>query len=272
MAEEKRFALLIDVDNVSPKYLDVLLNEAKTYGSLSVRRAYGDWTDNQKKTWKKCLLEQSIIPVQQFAYTNGKNASDASMIIDAMDILYTGDVSGFILASSDSDFTPLAMRLRESGKTVIGMGESKTPPAFVQSCEGFKFLDALFTNTLSDEEQQQGEESPAAEEDSQAETSSITKLSKIRKAIFDILDKNSDENGRMLLSELGRLLSKRYPDFDERNYGRYRKFSEFIRMIDGLEVEMLDFGDNRKSPQAYVRKTDAAGKQEKNKKSGRKTK
>ncbi len=272
MAEEKRFALLIDVDNVSPKYLGVLLNEAKTNGSLSIRRAYGDWTDNQKKTWKKSLLEHSIIPVQQFAYTNGKNASDASMIIDAMDILYTGEVDGFILASSDSDFTPLAMRLREAGKIVIGMGESKTPPAFVQSCEVFKFLDTLFTNTLSDEEQRQGEESQTVEEDPQAETSSITKLSKIKRAIFDILDKNSDENGRMMLSELGRLLSKRYPDFDERNYGRYRKFSDFIRMIDGLEVEMLDFGDNRKSPQAYVRKTEPVGQQMKNKKSGRKTK
>ncbi len=261
MAEEKRFALLIDVDNVSPKYLGVMLDEAKAYGSLSIRRAYGDWTDNQKKTWKKHLLEHSIIPVQQFSYTSGKNASDASMIIDAMDILYTEAVDGFLLASSDSDFTPLAMRLREAGKIVIGMGESKTPSAFVQSCEGFKFLDTLFENTDSDEDTSAGEEAPAAEEEPQ--TSSITKLSKIKKAIFDILDKNSDENGRMMLSELGRLLSKRYPDFDERNYGHYHKFSEFIRMIDGLTVEMLDFGDNRKSPQAYVRKTDSTERKQK---------
>ncbi len=251
MAEEKKFAMLIDVDNISPKYLSVVLNEAKSYGSISIRRAYGDWTDNQKKTWKKSLLEQSIIPVQQFSYTTGKNASDSSMIIDAMDILYAGDVDGFFLVSSDSDFTPLAMRLREAGKIVIGMGESKTPAAFIQSCESFKVLDALFQNTESDEEQNQGDEG------SQTETSSVTKLSKIRKAIFNILDKNSDEEGWMLLSELGRLLSKRYPDFDERNYGRYRKFSDFIRMIDGVEVEMLDFSGGKKAPQAYVREVDS---------------
>ncbi len=256
MAEEKRFALLIDVDNISPKYLNVMLSEAKSYGVISIRRAYGDWTDSQKKTWKRSLLEHSIIPIQQFSYTTGKNASDSSMIIDAMDILYTDDMDGFIIATSDSDFTRLAMRLREAGKIVIGMGESKTPASFIQSCEGFKALDVLFTNTVSEEEQSQGEENPPSDEDTQTETSSITKLSRIKKAIFDILDKNSDEEGRMLLSELGRLLAKRYPDFDERNYGRYRKFSEFIRSIEGLEIEMVNFDDRHKTPLAYVKKTD----------------
>ncbi len=257
MAEEKRFALLIDVDNISPKYLDVMVNEAKAYGTLSIRRAYGDWTDNQKKNWKKRLLTYSIIPIQQFSYTTGKNSSDSSMIIDAMDILYTDEADGFILATSDSDFTRLAMRLREAGKTVVGMGESKTPYSFIQSCDTFKALDVLFQNTLTEEEQEQSqsEDSSSGEEEAQAETSSITKLSRIRKAIFDILDKNSDEDGRMLLADLGRLLSKRFPDFDERNYGRYRKFSEFIRDLDGVELEMISSDDPRKSAVAYVRRT-----------------
>ncbi len=273
MAAEKRFALLIDADNVSPKYLNVMLSEAKGYGTVSIRRAYGDWTDNQKKTWKKTLLENSIIPIQQFSYTIGKNSSDSTMIIDAMDILYTDDVDGFILATSDSDFTRLAVRLREAGKQVIGMGESKTPSSFVQSCEGFKALDVLAQNMDPDEEQEQTQDAQTGEEGTQTEASSITKLSRIKKAIFSILDKNSDEDGKMLLSELGRLLSKRYPDFDERNYGRYRKFSEFIRDIDGLEIETVNHGDRRKTPLTYVRRTGSADLEAaQNKKSGRKSK
>ncbi len=272
--EERKFALLIDADNVSPKYLNVMLSEAKSYGTVSIRRAYGDWTDNQKKTWKKMLLENSIIPIQQFSYTIGKNSSDSSMIIDAMDILYTDDVDGFILATSDSDFTRLAMRLREAGKSVIGMGESKTPASFVQSCEVFKALDVLALNMDPDEEQEQSpsEDTSSGEGDPQTETSSITKFSRIKKAIFSILDKNSDEEGKMLLSELGRLLSKRYPDFDERNYGRYRKFSDFIRDIDGLEIEMVSFDDRRKTPLAYVRKTENVEREASNgKKSNRRS-
>ncbi|MCC8080432.1 MAG: NYN domain-containing protein [Lachnospiraceae bacterium] len=272
MAKENKFALLIDVDNISPKYLSVMLNEAKSYGVVSVRRAYGDWTDYQKKTWKECLLENSIIPMQQYSYTSGKNSSDSSMIIDAMDILYSDNVDGFIIVSSDSDFTRLAMRLREAGKIVIGMGESKTPTAFVRSCEEFKVLDVLFKNTISEEDEQTAGTETAAAEDSAPEGSPITRLSKIRKNIFEILDKNSDEDGRMLLSELGRLLTKKFPDFDERNYGRYRKFSEFIKVIDGLEIEMVYFDDNKKTPIAYVKKkadakADAAPRGKKSRKS-----
>ncbi|MCD8300190.1 MAG: NYN domain-containing protein [Clostridiales bacterium] len=261
MADEKKYALLIDVDNVSPKYLDVMISEAKSYGTVSVRRAYGDWTDIQKRSWKRLLLDASIIPIQQYSYTFGKNASDSSMIIDAMDILYTDNVDGFVIASSDSDFTRLAMRLREAGKMVIGMGESKTPKAFVRSCEEFKYLDVLYANSTEEEqtavtEGASGDSDAGENDDSAAEASTITKLSKIKRAIFDIIDKNSDEDGRMLLSELGRLLNKRYSDFDERNYGKYRKFSEFIRQIDGLEIEMVSFDDNKKTPLAYVRKSE----------------
>ena len=138
MDNERKFALLIDADNISPKYLMVMLAEAKRYGNVTIRRIYGDWTDNSKKTWKDNLLDYSIVPIQQYSYTTGKNSSDSAMIIDAMDILYSNVIDGFILVSSDSDFTRLAMRLREAGKTVIGMGEAKTPSAFVKACEEFK--------------------------------------------------------------------------------------------------------------------------------------
>ena len=153
MDNERKFALLIDADNISPKYLMVMLAEAKRYGNVTIRRIYGDWTDNSKKTWKDNLLDYSIVPIQQYSYTTGKNSSDSAMIIDAMDILYSNVIDGFILVSSDSDFTRLAMRLREAGKTVIGMGEAKTPSAFVKACQEFKTLDVLFKNTLSKEEQ-----------------------------------------------------------------------------------------------------------------------
>ena len=150
MNTEKNFALLIDADNVSYNYLPIMLEEAKRYGNVAIRRIYGDWTDCRKNTWKDILLENSIIPIQQYSYTIGKNASDSAMIIDAMDILYSDQVSGFIIVSSDSDFTRLAMRLREACMTVIGMGESKTPTAFVKACEEFKLLDVLYKNTASD--------------------------------------------------------------------------------------------------------------------------
>ena len=150
--EDRKLALLIDADNISPSYMNIMLSEAKNYGTVSVRRIYGDWTSNSKNTWKSVMLDNSLTPIQQYSYTYGKNASDSAMIIDAMDILYADHVDGFILASSDSDFTRLAMRLREAGKFVIGMGESKTPAPFVKSCDEFKVLDILFKNSLTEEE------------------------------------------------------------------------------------------------------------------------
>ena len=143
METEKKYALLIDADNVSPKYMDLVLRETKTLGDVSIRRIYGDWTEIGKHSWKECLLENSLTPIQQYSYTTGKNASDSAMIIDAMDILYTREIDGFVIVSSDSDFTKLAMRLRESGKYVVGMGESKTPSPFVKTCERFRTRDIL---------------------------------------------------------------------------------------------------------------------------------
>ncbi len=141
--DEKKFAVLIDSDNVSHRYLKTILDEITNVGVPTIKRIYGDWTTAEKQSWKKQLLEYALTPMQQYSYTSGKNSTDSAMIIDAMDILYTGDVDGFCLASSDSDFTKLATRLREAGKIVIGMGERKTPAPFVKACSQFKYIDVL---------------------------------------------------------------------------------------------------------------------------------
>ena len=143
MENSKVFALLIDAENVSPKYIKTIIDEVSMYGTPAYKRIYGDWTSPDMASWKKVLLEHNLTPIQQFSYTQGKNASDSAMIIDAMDVLYAGNVDGFCLVSSDSDFTRLAARLRESRMFVIGMGESKTPTAFKAACDTFKYLDVL---------------------------------------------------------------------------------------------------------------------------------
>ena len=229
--DDRKLALLIDADNISPNYLNIMLSEAKNYGSVSIRRIYGDWTSNGKNTWKSVILDNSLTPIQQYSYTYGKNASDSAMIIDAMDILYANNVDGFILASSDSDFTRLAMRLREAGKIVIGMGESKTPAPFVKSCDEFKVLDILFKNSLSEEEEKKlAKTGSVIHASGQASVPApITELEVIKKSMLEIIEKHSDENGQILLSELGRLLTRLYSDFDARNYGKYRKFSDFVK-------------------------------------------
>ena len=259
--EDRKLALLIDADNISHKFLNIMLNEAKNYGTVSIRRIYGDWTAGSKNNWKSVMLEHSLTPIQQYSYTYGKNASDSAMIIDAMDILYANHVDGFILASSDSDFTRLAMRLREAGKIVIGMGESKTPMPFVKSCDEFKVLDILYKNSLSDEEEKKLKKSSdviSAEEDNVP--APITELSVIKKSMLEIIEKHSDENGQILLSELGRLLTRLYSDFDERNYGKYRKFSEFVR-------DLPEFTTTMESTVGYVKKAEEKKAEEKKAKS-----
>lgn len=240
--EDRKIALLIDADNISPNYMNIMLSEAKNYGTVSVRRIYGDWTSNSKNTWKNVMLDNSLTPIQQYSYTYGKNASDSAMIIDAMDILYANHVDGFILASSDSDFTRLAMRLREAGKFVIGMGESKTPSPFVKSCDEFKVLDILFKNSLSEEEEKKLAKADKGFETAQQDAivAPITDLTVIKKSMLEIIDKHSDANGSILLSELGRLLTRLYSDFDARNYGRYRKFSDFVRDLPEFDIQTID--------------------------------
>ena len=212
-------ALLIDSDNISPKYVETIFDELKPIGTVTVKRIYGDWTLGQAKSWKSVLAEYAILPVQQYAYTSGKNSTDSAMIIDAMDVLYLHKVDVFCLASSDSDFTRLAARLRESGKRVIGMGESKTPKAFVSSCDSFRYLDVL---------------SGEADSDVSASDNSITPLRDIEQEILSMLSQR-ETGAKVLISVVKDNLQRKYSDFDERNYG-FSKFSSFLKSFDAFSV------------------------------------
>lgn len=254
MADEKRFAILIDADNIAPKYINSILNEISDKGTITYKRVYCDWTGQMASGWKKVLLRHSLTPIQQYSYTYGKNATDSAMIIDAMDILYGGEVDGFALCSSDSDFTRLAARLREAGKIVIGLGESKTPAPFCAACNEFKFLDRISDDDDDDDKElkesktksgtkKTGEaskdksSSKSKKEDKDDETS-VTPLDKIAVALKDIILANSNESNGIDMGELGSRLQKRYPDFDTRNYG-YSKFSIFLKKFDFLTMEHI---------------------------------
>lgn len=217
--EDQKFALLIDSDNISADYIKIILQELSKYGTVTYKRIYGDWTRSTSNKWKDVLLANSINPVQQYSYTTGKNATDSAMIIDAMDILYSGHVTGFCLASSDSDFTRLAMRLRESGMYVIGMGERKTPEPFRSACEKFVLLD-LVSNVDSPVKSSQ-------KSSTETTTDALTPLTEIEQALVKIITDNGNDGTSMDIGELGSRLSKMYPSFDVRNY-EYTKFSKFL--------------------------------------------
>ena len=234
MAEDKKMAVLIDAENVSDKYIKYIFEELPGYPyTITYKRIYGDWTGTRLSGWKGTLLQYSINPIQQYSYTTGKNASDSALIIDAMDILYTGQVDGFCIVSSDSDFTRLASRLRESGMYVLGMGEKKTPSAFITACEAFKYLEVISGDT--------------------AKTASIDKndLDKIVKVIKKIVDEDSDEDGRIPLSIVGSQLLKKMPDFDVRNYG-YSKLSSMLKSTKSFNVEFHRSKEAGSSPMVYI--------------------
>ena len=201
---DKRFALLIDADNVSSKYIKPILDELSKYGTITYKRIYGDWTSTLHAKWKDALLDNSITPIQQFSYTVGKNATDSAMIIDAMDLLYTNSVEGFCLVSSDSDFTRLASRIRESGLTVIGMGEKKTPTPFRKACDIFTTLELLIGEARRDK--------------ANGSSSSLT-IEEVERAVVDIITDNQNNGKSTGLGEVGSRLLKRYPDFDVRSFG-----------------------------------------------------
>lgn len=211
-----KFAVLIDADNAQAAKIDGLLAEIATYGEATVRRIYGDFTASSSAQWKKSLNRHAIKPVQQFAYTTGKNATDSMLIIDAMDLLYTRRFDGFCLVSSDSDFTGLALRIREEGLTVLGFGERKTPEAFRNACHKFVFTDLL----------------QPAEEGARAEAAPSGGSSRPQPVplefMLEALENASDETGWATLSAFGSYLNKLQPDFDARLYG-YKKLSDLVR-------------------------------------------
>ncbi len=226
---ERRIALLIDADNAPASKIDVILAEVARHGAANVRRAYGNWKSPTLKPWEDTLHEYAIRPVQQFAYSKGKNASDMAMVIDAMDLLYTNRFDGFCLVTSDSDFTRLASRLRESGVTVYGFGERKTPESFRSACDKFVYVDVL-GSAAEDETAEEGQ--PAKKPTAKELRSDARLMGLLRSAI----EADSDDDGWASLSLVGGHIAKQAPDFDPRNW-RYQKLVDLVTAIGLFEVE-----------------------------------
>lgn len=235
--DDLRYAVLIDSDNISAKYIGYILDEMTKYGAVTYKRIYGDWTSTQTSRWKKELLENSISPIQQFSNTTGKNATDSALIIDAMDILYTGSVDGFCIVSSDGDFTRLASRLRESGMDVIGMGETKTPRSFRAACTVFTNLELLAAQGDENRKEETAESSHRKKADKIHGTAEEFTLSKqdVEEAIAEIITGNENNGKDTGLGEIGSRLVKKYSDFDVRTFG-YSTLSKFIEEMDRFET------------------------------------
>jgi uncharacterized LabA/DUF88 family protein len=227
-----KLAVLIDADNAQPAIAEGLLAEVAKYGTAHVKRAYGDWTSNHLKGWKDQLLTQSIQPIQQFGYTSGKNATDSAMIIDAMDLLYSGRFDGFCIVSSDSDFTRLAARIRESGLIVYGFGERKTPEPFLAACDKFIYTEILAAK--ADEEQPLKPRTRAQ----------LKQDSNLINLLRNAIDAASDDEGWAGLGGVGSIITKQRPNFDSRSYG-YGKLSELIDAIDLFELDRRSPGEGR---------------------------
>jgi hypothetical protein len=242
MADHAKLAVLIDADNAQPGLAAGLLAEVARYGTAHVKRAYGDWTDNHLRGWKDQLLDLSIQPMQQFGYTKGKNATDSAMIIDAMDLLYTGRFDGFCIVSSDSDFTRLAARIRESGLTVYGFGERKTPAPFVAACDKF-----IYTDVLGAPAGTAGEK--PAEPVQRPSTQELRQDARLVNLLRNAIEDAADDTGWAGLGAVGSMVSKRAPEFDSRNWG-YGKLSGLIGAIGLFDTEDRQVGGGK---HLYVR-------------------
>ena len=268
-----RLAVLIDADNAPRDCMKSVMEELAVYGTPTIKRIYGDWTTPNLGGWKQSLLENAVTPIQQYSYTTGKNSTDSAMIIDAMDILYSGQCDGFVLVSSDSDFTRLAIRLREAGMYVIGMGEKKTPNPFIVACDKFIYIEVL-------REREKKAEAAAAAKKKKAETQKKSEPAKtaaksgksseknpdrllpdkfvpdeIEQLIADSIADIADDDGFADLSDLGNLLIKKQPDFDPRNYG-FGKLSNMLRSEPRFEVVVRTTPDPNVRP-IFIRDTEA---------------
>jgi len=252
-----RLAVLIDADNVSYQNLRAMMEEIARYGNATIKRIYGDWTKPNLSGWKPMLLDYAITPMQQFGYTSGKNATDSAMIIDAMDILYSERVDGFCLVSSDSDFTRLATRLREAGMVVYGIGEQKTPNAFIAACDKFIYLEIL-ENPVHDEPvvPEKDVEVPGSRQTKPAGSGKRAGgFKKVNKEVISLFDATirdlEDENGWAYLGEVGQLLLKKQPSFDPRNYG-FSKLTPMIKSIGKYEIDVRESAGST-SKHIYIR-------------------
>ena len=247
MEKDKKLAVLIDGDNIPSKYIKEMMEEIAKYGNPTIKRIYGDWTKPQLSKWKKLLLENAITPIQQYNYTTGKNSTDSGMIIDAMDILYSEKVDGFCIASSDSDFTRLATRIRETGLTVIGIGEKKTPDPFIVACDRFIYLEILNQN---DDDNDKDDESRPNKPKTKAAVDQVTP--KVIKLITQSVTDLADDTGWAFLGDVGSLIQKKQPNFDARNYG-FEKLTPLIKSTGKFEIDQRESGKGR-NKLIYIRR------------------
>lgn len=267
MNQEMKLAVLIDAENISNKYIDVILSEANNLGNIVYKRIYGNWTTPQMASWKNIILDNAIQPIQQYSNTIRKNSSDSALIIDTMDLLYQSDLDAYCIVSSDSDFTRLASRLRESQKYVLGMGESKTPRSFISACNKFLYLDVLFEEACEEpvehetsvphDREKTSHPSEYSHNGQDAFDNTLGKdLSTIKLALIKLTEENSDEDGWIFSGTLGNLLNKQFSDFDVRNFG-YKKFVPFIESLDLFDVYTTTDDKNTAIKHNYFRvKTD----------------
>ena len=267
MNQEMKLAVLIDAENISNKYIDVILSEANNLGNIVYKRIYGNWTTSQMASWKNIILDNAIQPIQQYSNTIRKNSSDSALIIDTMDLLYQSDLDAYCIVSSDSDFTRLASRLRESQKYVLGMGESKTPRSFISACNKFLYLDVLFEEageepvehetSIPHDREKTSHSSEYRHNGQDAFDNTLGKdLSTIKLALIKLTEENSDEDGWIFSGTLGNLLNKQFSDFDVRNFG-YKKFVPFIESLDLFDVYTTTDDKNTAIKHNYFRvKTD----------------
>lgn len=245
ITKDLRLAVLIDADNVPYSNIKGMLEEIAKYGNPTFKRIYADWTKPTVSGWKNVLLQYAITPIHQYSYTTGKNATDSSMIIDAMDILYSGRVDGFCIISSDSDFTRLATRLREAGMKVFGFGEKKTPTAFISACDKFIYIEILAMDKAAEEEPIAKSKSKPKVTPQPLRTNGKEPLGTVDrnlvKLISDSINDLADESGWAFLGDLGNLLLKKQPNFDARNYG-FNKLVLLLKSIKQFEVEKRDTG------------------------------
>lgn len=242
-----RLAVLIDADNIPYGNVKGMMEEIALYGTPTFKRIYGDWTKPTLSGWKNVLLENAITPVQQYSYTTGKNATDSAMIIDAMDILYSGKVDGFCIVSSDSDFTRLATRLREAGMKVIGIGERKTPNPFIVACDKFIYIEIINSSKPKTEPvlSEAPKKKTVSRKKQKGETSETSNMEKLRRDVVNIISSSitdlADENGWAFLGEVGNLILKKQPDFDPRIFG-YPKLTPLIKALGKFDIDIRETG------------------------------
>lgn len=244
--KDLKLAVLIDGDNIPSAYVKEMMEEIAKYGIPTIKRIYGDWTKPHLNKWKKILLENAITPIQQYGYTIGKNATDSAMIIDAMDILYAGKVTGFCIVSSDSDFTRLATRIREAGLTVFGIGEKKTPNPFIVSCDKFIYLEILKNQAeAEDAEEEETQTGGVKKRKSTRKKPTFEKITpKVIRLITNTISDVADDDGWAFLGEVGNLIQKKQPNFDSRIYG-FEKLTPLIQSTGKFEVEKRENSRSR---------------------------